>query len=471
MRIFPAFALLCIYALAAPTASAQAVFVEVEPNGSKATATVVSCMSAGDLITGVSSGSSTILGDSTVLSPDYFRIRTCPLPPGIYRHQLSIQTAGAPGHQGTILGLDAVDLPPPTITSLEVNLQNSSAITIPARYLQWYGFGRSEELYVRITGVSTTVAPYQLILSTTPVTAAALSNVLHAGQITITTHGQGHATDTEIKIYDAALNPVVGFANDDTPLALPGGGTTFQSTLQRTFVPGSYYLLLSRFNMADNRVTGVDDAYQDGDVVDFPDLVLASSTVGGSNVSFAVTDVAGTSAIPATLPNAAYEILWYQFTVGPPWSITGYCFGNAGGFGCPCGNNGLFGNGCANSGNAFGAHLAGSGVPSVGADSFVLQGSGMPNGFVMYFQGTASVQNLFGDGILCVGGTITRLGLEANVAGASQYPTGPDQPVSIKGMTSAATGYRYQAWYRDAVVYCTPSTFNLSNGVLVYWAP
>jgi hypothetical protein len=44
-------------------------------------------------------------------------------------------------------------------------------------------------------------------------------------------------------------------------------------------------------------------------------------------------------------------------------------------------------------------------------------------------------------------------------------------PVSVKGLTVVGGGFRYQAWYRDAASYCTPSTFNLSNGVVAFWAP
>jgi hypothetical protein len=29
----------------------------------------------------------------------------------------------------------------------------------------------------------------------------------------------------------------------------------------------------------------------------------------------------------------------------------------------------------------------------------------------------------------------------------------------------------YQAWYRNAAAFCTPSTFNLTNGYSVTWAP
>lgn len=471
MRPVRLLALAAISMLVSRSSEAQTVFPEIEPNNSKAAATQVSCMLPGDSITGVTTGTGVVAGDTTSLSADYFRIRVCALPPGIYQHRLTITTSGAVGHQGTILGLDAVDFPPPTITALESALESSSPLTTPPRFLQWYGFGRAEELFVRIDGVSTTVAPYQLTLSTVALTAPPLPVVLHAGQITFTTEGQGHSTDTEIKVYDATLHPIPGFANDDTPIALPGGGLQLQSTLQRTYTPGTYFLLLSRFNLADDQLTGADDDYQQGDVLDFPDLVLASTTNVGSNVSFAVTDVAGTTAIPAFLPASPYEILWYSFTVGPAWSVSSYCFGDSGGFGCPCGNNGLFGNGCANSGNAFGANLASVGVPSLSADTFALQGSGMPNGFVLYFQGTGAAAAHFGDGILCVGGVITRLGLEANLAGASQYPSGLDLPISQQGLPSVGSAFRYQAWYRDAPAFCTAATFNLSNGLTAFWAP
>jgi len=31
---------------------------------------------------------------------------------------------------------------------------------------------------------------------------------------------------------------------------------------------------------------------------------------------------------------------------------------------------------------------------------------------------------------------------------------------------------RYQAWYRDSSTsFCSASTFNLSNGLAIYWAP
>jgi len=132
------------------------------------------------------------------------------------------------------------------------------------------------------------------------------------------------------------------------------------------------------------------------------------------------------------------------------------------------------GTGCLSS-LGVGAHLGGSGNASISADSLVLQGSQMPNSSALYFQGsmqTASgAGSVFGDGLRCAGGTVIRLGTVANVGGGSSYPSGAQVPVSIKGMVSSGDVRTYQVWYRNAAAFCTPSTFNLSNGVEVPWGP
>ncbi len=153
-----------------------------------------------------------------------------------------------------------------------------------------------------------------------------------------------------------------------------------------------------------------------------------------------------------------------------PVTATSYCFGTA--TTCPCGNAGAPGNGCGNSLFAVGANLSATGNTQVSADSVVLTGTNMPNGTVLYFQGTTQVSAVFGDGLRCVGGAVIRLGIKVNVGNASAYPTGADLPVSVKGLVPAAGGTRfYQAWYRNAGAFCTPSTFNLTNGLAISWTP
>ncbi len=158
-----------------------------------------------------------------------------------------------------------------------------------------------------------------------------------------------------------------------------------------------------------------------------------------------------------------------------PNSSVSYCFGDGSGAACPCGNNSVQGNGCASSVSATGAHLVGGGTASVSADTFVLQASLMPDSAALYFQGTQRTASglgaVFGDGLRCASGTVIRLGTKINASGGSFYPSGGDPHVSVKGLDSAGDVRDYQVWYRNAAAFCTPSTFNLSNGVEVTWMP
>ncbi len=154
----------------------------------------------------------------------------------------------------------------------------------------------------------------------------------------------------------------------------------------------------------------------------------------------------------------------------------GFCFGDGSGTACPCGNAGLPGNGCANSVNVNGGNLNAVGSASVGTDGFTLLGTGMPSSSALYFQGTLQSAGgagvIFGDGLRCAAGTVIRLGTKTNVAGMSQYPVAGDLSISVKGLNAPGDMRTYQCWYRNAdPVFCTPSTFNLTNGVGVTWIP
>lgn len=149
-----------------------------------------------------------------------------------------------------------------------------------------------------------------------------------------------------------------------------------------------------------------------------------------------------------------------------------YCFGDGSGTLCPCSPtipNGLPGRGCPNSVNAVGARLQALGQAKISNDTLVLQGSGMPNGPCLYFQGSAAVNNVFGDGLRCAGGQVVRLGVKINVCGSSKYPDTFDLPISIAGGATPPNTYHFQVWYRDAASYCTASTFNLTNGIFLSW--
>jgi hypothetical protein len=154
----------------------------------------------------------------------------------------------------------------------------------------------------------------------------------------------------------------------------------------------------------------------------------------------------------------------------PPPTGTPYCFGDGTGSACPCGNNGIAGHGCASSVNANGGALAASGASTIANDTLVLHGSEMANSSCLYFQGTTQISAAFGDGLRCAGGSVIRLGTKTNSAGASQYPTGSDLPVSVRGAVTSPGTRNYQVWYRNAAAFCTPSTFNLTNGLSILWS-
>jgi hypothetical protein len=162
------------------------------------------------------------------------------------------------------------------------------------------------------------------------------------------------------------------------------------------------------------------------------------------------------------------------YVAGNASTATTFCSGDGSGTACPCGNPGQAGNGCSSSVSPAGAHLAATGQASIATDSVVLHGSGMPNSSALYFQGTtqlAAGQGLvFGDGLRCAGGSIIRLKAVINAAGASHYPGPGDPSVSVRGSVTVPGTRTYQVWYRNAAPFCTPSTFNLTNGAEIAWA-
>jgi hypothetical protein len=151
-----------------------------------------------------------------------------------------------------------------------------------------------------------------------------------------------------------------------------------------------------------------------------------------------------------------------------------YGFGDGSSGACPCGNQSTTASasGCLNSTGA-GGKLVTSGFPSISADTLLLQGSGMPaTATALYFQGTSplSAGVVAGDGLRVAGGTILRLGVAANVGGASSFPPAGSSLATL-GLVTPGTTLGYQIWYRDPASFCTDGTYNFSNGAAVLWTP
>ncbi len=152
-----------------------------------------------------------------------------------------------------------------------------------------------------------------------------------------------------------------------------------------------------------------------------------------------------------------------------------FCAGDGTGAACPCAN-GLSGRGCENSFATGGGLLSATGLAVVGADTLVVAASALPtNASVLFFQGTQPQSGgagiAFGDGIRCAGGSVIRLGTKTASGGAASFGhgIGADPDVSVRGAVPAGALRYYQAWYRNAAAFCTPSTFNLTNGLAVQW--
>ncbi len=450
----------------AGAASAQATFTEVEPNSTKTEATLVTGIVSGDNITGTTTGITTTPGLTTLPTVDTFRVKTSALSLGIYMHTLTITTTGPAGHAGAILGLTQAN--GVINTTSDTTFATSNFLTTLPRYNVWYGFGKQEEVYYRVTGTNSTTTPYVSTLSTTTVTPLAVTGTFNAGSVTVSSLGQGHTTDTEIYVYDGALNPIP-MGHQDDPIGTVGS----PSDVTLTLAPGTYYVAIANWNLANNQSDlSANEASLSDPVLDFPNAMANNTTGLNVNVQFSVSDGTTTTVVPALRANP-FEIVWASFTVGAPG--TPFCFGDGSGTACPCANAGLSGNGCASSVNGNGANLTASGTASIAADTFSVTGSGMPSSSALYFQGTlrtnAGLGSVFGDGLRCAGGAVIRLGTKTNIGGTSTYPTAGNQPISIKGANAAGNVREYQCWYRNAAAFCTPSTFNLTNGVEIVWAP
>jgi hypothetical protein len=229
-----------------------------------------------------------------------------------------------------------------------------------------------------------------------------------------------------------------------------------------------------------DHVTGTGQYRRGGAVAVLEQLTLDLSVNGAAPEHFD----SGLVSPAATFPNLDISVsingmvcldTVYHIVAGPAEAGTGYCFGDGSGTACPCGNSGAQGNGCANSLNGSGANLLGSGSASLSSDNVVLQSFGTPDAAALFFQGTSQTNGgagtVFGDGLRCASGTVRRLRTVQPSGGQAHVPGASDPSLSVMGGITSPGTYEYQVWYRNAAAFCTPSTFNLTNGYEIMWTP
>jgi hypothetical protein len=109
-------------------------------------------------------------------------------------------------------------------------------------------------------------------------------------------------------------------------------------------------------------------------------------------------------------------------------------------------------------------------------DDLVLSATNLPGGSQgLYFMGPMATQAAFGDGLRCISSPTYRLGISAaDAAGASSYGPGIVARSCMIGPASCispAQTWYFQLWYRNANLFCTPATYNLTNGLSVAFTP
>lgn len=168
------------------------------------------------------------------------------------------------------------------------------------------------------------------------------------------------------------------------------------------------------------------------------------------------------------------EIRGQMLLVVPP--VTTYvCAGDGSGTPCPCGNSSPPGanRGCLQS-FGVGGRLRTEGFASLAQDSLALVLDDLPTTTsVLCFQGTSTANGgsgaVFGDGLRCASGSVVRLGILVTSGGAARLPAIGSNPLHVTGGITAPGTRTYQAWFRNSASFCTPSTFNLTNGATLAW--
>jgi len=312
--------------IASLVSSAFAQYMESEPNDSRAQANAFT-LNPGEWVQGVSMG-------STGSEQDYFLVRTAAAAPAIYRYRL-VLTSDIVGHTGEIRGQGQNPAPPGPWTGPvgtgngnEGWVQRSSSATNPPRFVQWYGFGRQEQIYYRVTGTSSTTEPYRATLERLEITPTNLGT-FQPGTITISTIG-GTVLNTDLWVYDGNFNAIPGYGNDNESTDGGGTGTTNQSLLRRDYAPGVYYLALTRWDLVNEQGSPSDDRWRTGGML-FPEnagaVLSSASTTTSATFTFTVTDSTGPQSFSFT-GMESYEIKWFRFEVVPePASVVALSVG------------------------------------------------------------------------------------------------------------------------------------------------
>ncbi|MBL0870094.1 MAG: hypothetical protein IBJ18_05890 [Phycisphaerales bacterium] len=277
---------------------------EVEPNNTKATAQVIT-LSSGQAICGDSI-------NATAAEFDYFKVAgTAPAAGQIILNRIQY-TSSTPTHVVTIRGLSQATTGINAGTDVTA-LTATGATTTPPRFIQWYTLGNdtspdARQVFVRVSGATTSTTRYRLDYSSSVVTPVESGVSIPAGDVTVTTVGST-TTDTDFWVYDQNLNPVAGFGEDDESDVIA------QGTVTKPLTAGTYYVAISNFNLQNNQPSPAEDGFRIGNVQDFPGVVLNTSTTATSDLTLLIGPGGGTLTPVVTAKSSAFDVKFVKFTV------------------------------------------------------------------------------------------------------------------------------------------------------------
>ncbi len=309
--------------------------------------------------------------------------------------------------------------------------------------------------------------------------------------------GSAHGNDTFRRVLVAPLGRVVAMGG----ITETGAGTNFSTV---SYTTGGAFQWARTWggaaNLDDTARGLVVDAFGNALAAGYSNLATSPSTIAEARL--VAYDTNGVQLYAHAFGNGTNSERYVDVELGPNGSVfaggyhdqgiangldylavrldpiaTSFCSGDGSAAGCPCGNVGAAGFGCANFVFAPGARIAASGNAgtSIPTDTLVLTASNIP-GPGLFFQGTGQFGGglglAFGDGLLCAGGTITRLGVVFPTGNSASYPGGlTPSPIHVAGSVSSGDVRHYQCWYRDANAFCTSATFNLTQGLTLTFGP
>ncbi len=121
---------------------------------------------------------------------------------------------------------------------------------------------------------------------------------------------------------------------------------------------------------------------------------------------------------------------------------------------------------CAAANNSTGqpALISSTGTVSIAANNFTLVATGLPaNTSGVFYYGSTEIQQTFGNGFRCVGGSTFRLGVQqASAGGVMTRPIDFTALIGPGAITAGSTR-KFQCWYRNPAA--GGAGFNLSNGL------